>query len=265
MVGLGRRFFARATPLSWLITANVAIYVVSVLIALGFYLAGRIGLFEVYYHKLALPGSPYLLLHQPWSLITHMFIHDWRGFWHILINMLWLYWMGQLFMTTQPPLRLLWAYGLGGLGGIIGFLAYAWSHAPYGGYALGASAAVNGVFFATVALMPNFRVFLFIFGPIALKWLALVWIFLDILLTLGGNEATAIAHLSGAGAGLLLGYLLSRGWRPERLGNYKLSLLREKEVTPEEIDRILDKINQKGLHSLTKRERETLKKAAERL
>ncbi|MEN3041105.1 MAG: rhomboid family intramembrane serine protease [Bacteroidia bacterium] len=265
MIGLGRRFFAGATPLSWLIGANVAIYVVSVLIALGFYLAGQIGLFNTYYHKLALPGNPQLLLKQPWSLLTHIFIHDWRGFWHILINMLWLYWMGQLFLTVQPPQRLLWAYGIGGLGGAIGFLSYAWSHTGYNGYALGASAAVNGVFFATVALMPNFRVFLFIFGPIALKWLALVWIFLDILLTLGGNEATAVAHLSGAGMGLLIGYLFGRGWRPEELGRSLSDLLREKEITSEEVDRILDKINQKGLHSLTRRERETLKKAAERL
>lgn len=265
MVGLGRRFFAGASPLSWLVGVNVAVYVASVLIAVGFYAAGNLAVFEHFYRKLALPGTPALLAEQPWSLLTHMFIHDWRGFWHILINMLWLYWMGRLFLTTQPAHRLFWAYGFGGLGGIIGFLSYAWSHPGYAGYAFGASAAVNGVFFATVALMPNFRVFLFIFGPIALKWLALVWVFLDLLLTLSGNEATAIAHLSGAGMGLLFGYLLGRGWKPERLTISIAQAFQEKEITQAEVDRILDKINQKGMKSLTRREREILKKAAEKL
>ncbi|MCX8112832.1 MAG: rhomboid family intramembrane serine protease [Bacteroidia bacterium] len=265
MVGLGRRFFAGATPLSWLIGVNVALYVLSVLVAVGFYLAGELAVFERFYRKLALPGAPTALLRQPWALLTHMFIHDWRGFWHILLNMLWLYWMGQLFLTTQPGIRLFWAYGAGGLGGIIGFLSYAWGHEGYNGYAFGASAAVNGVFFATVALMPTFRVFLFIFGPIALKWLALVWVFLDLLLTLGGNEATAIAHLSGAGMGLLLGYLLGQGWEPERLTAPFYLAFKKREVTSDEVDRILEKIHQKGLKSLSRREREILKRAAERL
>lgn len=265
MIGLERRFFAGATPLSWLIGLNVVIYVLSVLTAAGFYLMGQLAVFEQFYRKLALPGTPLLLLKQPWSLLTHMFIHDWRGFWHILVNMLWLYWMGRLFLTTQPAHRLFWAYGAGGLGGIIGFLSYAWSHSGYHGYALGASAAVNGVFFATVALMPNFRVFLFIFGPIALKWLALIWIFLDLLLTINGNEAAALAHLSGAGIGLIFGYLLSRGWQPEQWHTSFSSLFREREITPTEVDRILDKIHQKGMKSLTRREREILKRAAERL
>ncbi|MCS7297388.1 MAG: rhomboid family intramembrane serine protease [Bacteroidia bacterium] len=265
MVKPGRRFFAGAAPLTWLIATNVSIYVASVLIALGFYLANSLPTFEYFFRKFALPGHPTLLLKQPWSLITHMFIHDWRGFWHILLNMFWLYWMGQLFLTTQSSERLLWAYGLGGLGGAIGFLSYAWSHANYSGYAIGASAAVNGVFFATVTLMPYFRVHLLFFGPIALRWLALIWIFLDLLLTLGGNEATAIAHLSGAGMGVIVGYLLRRGWGPELLGKSMMPFFREKEVTEEELNRILEKIHQKGLKSLTRREREVLKRAAERL
>ncbi|MCS7152959.1 MAG: rhomboid family intramembrane serine protease [Bacteroidia bacterium] len=264
MVELGRRFFAGATPLSWLIGVNVAVYVLSVLTAVGFYLTGHLAVFEHFYRKLALPGSPTELLRQPWSLLTHMFIHDWRGFWHILMNMLWLYWMGQLFLTTQPPKRLFWAYAWGGLGGILGFLGYAWSHSGYNGYALGASAAVNGVFFATVALMPNFRVFLLIIGPIALRWLAFAWVLLDLLLTLGGNEAAAVAHLSGAAMGLLLGYLLSQGWAPENFVSFS-SLFREREVTAADVDRILDKIHQKGIKSLTRREREILRRAAEKL
>ncbi len=265
MRALGKRFFAGFTPLAWLIGLNVSFYVAAVLAAFAFYLAGALGTFEVFYRKLALPGLPAQLLSQPWAVVTHMFIHDVRGIWHILLNMLWLYWMGQLFLTTQPPVRLFWAYGLGGLGGALGFLAYAWTHYPYSGYALGASAAVNGVFFATVMLMPHFRVFLLFIGPIALRWLGLIWLFLDLILTINGGEASAIAHFSGAGMGVLFGYLLKVGWEPEQLSSW-LSLPGERqEVTQAEVDRILDKINQKGIQSLTRRERNILKRAAERL
>lgn len=265
MVELGRRFFAGATPLSWLIGVNVAVYVISVLLAVGFYAAGKLSTFDYYYKLLALPGQRFQVLYQPWSAITHIFIHDWRGFWHILINMLWLYWMGRLFLTLHPPVRLFWAYGLGGLGGAIGFLSYAWSYTNYGGYAMGASAAVNGVFFATVMLMPHFRVYLLFIGPIALRWLALIWIFLDLLLTLNGGEATAIAHLSGAAMGVGAGYFLRQGWQPEAFIRSFSEIFQEKEVTPEEVDRILEKIHQRGMKSLTRREREILRRAAEKL
>lgn len=265
MVASNNRFFLRATPLTWLIGANLSVYVVSVFIALGYYWMGALPAFEHHYKKFALSGLPFELLQQPWSLLTHMFLHDLRGIWHILINMLWLYWMGKLFMTVQPSVRLYWAYGLGGIGGAAGYLAYAWSHFPYAGHAMGASAAVNGVFFATVTLMPHYQVFLFFIGPIALRWLALIWIFLDLILTLNGNEASAVAHLSGAGVGMLFGYLLKRGWKPEDPTHWVPFHFPKEEVTQEEVDRILEKIHQKGIQSLTRREKNILKKAAERL
>ncbi|MCS7188627.1 MAG: rhomboid family intramembrane serine protease [Bacteroidia bacterium] len=265
MVSLGRQFFSGVSPLSWLIGINVIFYVSSVLVALGFYLNGSLPLFEHYYRRLALPSVPMLLLQQPWSVLTHMFIHDLRGIWHILLNMLWLYWMGHIFTTVQPARRLYWAYGLGGIAGAIGYLSYAWTHYPHNGYAMGASAAVNGVFFATVTLLPHYRVYLLFLGPIALRWLSLIWILMDLILTLNGGEASAVAHLSGAGMGVLIGYLFKKGWTPEHLAQvFSFSFYRE-EVTSEEVDRILDKINQKGIQSLTRREKNILRKAAERL
>ncbi|MCX7607237.1 MAG: rhomboid family intramembrane serine protease [Bacteroidia bacterium] len=265
MVASVRRFLAGATPLTWLMLINIGVYVASVLTAVGFYAVGRLHVFERFYYSLLLPAEIHTFFRQPWSLFSHMFAHDWRGFLHILVNMLWLYWMGRLFMTTQASVRLYWVYFLGGIAGAVGYLTYAWLHGPYNGYAMGASAAVNGVFFATVMLMPHFRVYLLFIGPIALRWLALIWIFLDLVLTLNGGEAAAIAHLCGAGAGVGIGYLLRNGWKPENLSQWMPFSLHRQDITPEEVDRILDKINQKGLKSLTRKERDILKRAAEKL
>jgi membrane associated rhomboid family serine protease len=82
--------------LNQLILVNVLVFlvlsVVAVIVALfqleaGWYL--RISRY------LAVPASLGNLLYRPWSLFTYMFVH--AGFFHILFNMLWLYWIGQIF------------------------------------------------------------------------------------------------------------------------------------------------------------------------
>ncbi len=258
--------FYRAPTLAWLLTINVGLYAVLVLVALAFHLGRADGAFQYYLHKLALPARLLLLLEQPWSILTHMFLHDIRSFWHILFNMLWLYWMGSLFISIQPHQRLGWVYFLAGLAGAAGFVGYAWASSFAQAYAMGASAAVNGVILATVALVPYHQVFLFFIGPVALRWVGLIWLFLDFILALGGNEAVAIAHLCGSFTGILLGYAFRQGWEPEAW----VRALRDtwsgpKQITQQDVDRILDKIHAKGLKSLTRREREILKRAKEKL
>ncbi len=256
--------FQRSPTLAWLLGLNVVSYILMVLLALIFRLSGQDAFFTWLYHKVALPGNLHELLRQPWSILTHMFIHDVRSFWHILFNMLWLYWMGQLFITVQPERRLGWVYLLAGLGGATGYLMYAWMKGM-GGYALGASASVNGIILATVTLMPHYPVFLFFIGPIALRWVGLIWIFLDFVTALT-NEAVAIAHLSGSLVGMLVGYAFREGWSPEST----FKVIREyfqgpEEVSQEEIDRILEKIHAKGIKSLSRRELRILQKATEKL
>ena len=45
---------------------------------------------------LGVPASLQKLLFQPWSLFTYMFIHE--NIWHILFNMLVLYFSGSIFL-----------------------------------------------------------------------------------------------------------------------------------------------------------------------
>ncbi len=256
--------FQRAPTLAWLLAINIVLYGLMVLLALSARLSSQESLFTWLYHKFALPANLHELIRQPWSIFTHMFLHNVWSFWHVLFNMLWLYWMGQLFITVQPERRLGWVYGLAGLGGAVGYLSYALTKGATG-YALGASAAVNGIILATVTLMPHYPVFLFFLGPIALRWVGLVWIFIDFVTALT-NEAVAIAHLSGSATGMVLGYAFRRGWSPENI----LRSVREhfegpSEISQDEIDRILEKIHAKGIKSLTRRELRILQKATEKL
>ncbi len=58
---------------------------------------------------------------KPHQFITYMFMH--ADFWHVLFNMLWLFWMGQIFEEFLGNKRLLGLYLLGGLAGGVVFIA----------------------------------------------------------------------------------------------------------------------------------------------
>ena len=99
---------------------------------------------------LQLPSSLELLLVRPWTLITYMFTH--YDFIHILFNMLWLYWFGNLFLRYFNERQLGGLYLLGGLAGALFFVAgynlfpYFREEASFS-YLMGASASVMATVF----------------------------------------------------------------------------------------------------------------------
>lgn len=138
----------------------------------------------------ALPASFIGFIHQPWSLFTYMFMH--AGTCHILFNMLWLYWFGSLFLYFFSAKHLRGLYVLGGIcGGLLYMVAYnvfpLFSSQVAGATLVGASASVLAIVAATAYREPNYRVQLFLFGAIRLKYLALVVIGIDVLSITSSN------------------------------------------------------------------------------
>ena len=97
-----------------LIFINVAVFIIVGLINLIAFF-GATGVATE--NWLAVPADLGALLHKPWTLITYMFLH--YDFLHILFNMLWLFWFGQLFMQFIVPKHLLSVYLLGGFSGAV--------------------------------------------------------------------------------------------------------------------------------------------------
>ena len=163
---------------------------------------------------LEMPASVTNFLQQPWSILTYMFMHG--GVLHLLFNMLWLYWFGQLFLYffSTKHLRGLYLFG-----GICGALLYLLAYnvfpylTPYADYTfmLGASASVLAIVAAVAYREPDYRVNLFLLGSLPLKYFALVVIGLDLLFITSDNAGGHIAHLGGALGGLLFAYLLNKG------------------------------------------------------
>ncbi|MFN8143100.1 MAG: rhomboid family intramembrane serine protease [Bacteroidia bacterium] len=232
---------------------------------------------------LAVPAAPLQLLHKPWTLITYMFYH-W-DFMHILFNMLWLFWMGKIFQEYLENKKLLTTYLLGGIsGGILYILAYnlfpLFASSVEVSSALGASASVLAITIATATLLPDYAIHLLFFGPVKLKYIALVTIFLDLINVSGANAGGHIAHIGGALFGFIYIKQLKKGndiaaWlsklidfiTPGKKSRLKVSHSRRKsdedyaaskKSKQERLDLILEKISKSGYGSLSSEERDFL-------
>ena len=292
-----KRSYTQGSMLLKLIFINIGVFVVLHVLALGSLLmnAGD-GILQ----WVELPSDLGMLLHRPWTLITYMFAH--YGFLHILFNMLWLYWLGRIFMEYFSPKQLTGVYLLGGLGGALLFLL-AYNTLPYfralpeQAFLKGASASVIAIVVATAVYAPDYRIGLLFLGEVPLKWVALVTVAIAVLGLDAGNVGGNIAHIGGAIVGAWFGLRIKRGrdiTRPLNTAidtvvglfngrSWKLPKFEKKagakhnqqqaqqrpnrpadEVSEDELDKILGKIKVAGYDALTDEEKDKLFKASRR-
>lgn len=232
-------------------------------------------------HWMALPANLSELIFRPWTLLAYMFLH-W-DFMHLLYNMLMLFWFGQIFKEYLGEKKLLATYLVGGIAGAVAFLL-AFNIFPLfdvqreSALALGASASVLAIAVATATLLPDYQLSLLLFGPVRLKWIIVVILFLDLISVSSSNAGGHIAHLGGAAFGYSYIILLRKGtdltgwlqrWltagknsrlktvhRSERSNDQKF--VSNKKQKEERLDAILDKISKSGYGSLSQEERDFL-------
>ena len=273
--------FDYGSMLTKLIIINVGVYVVMALI--------KAFMPEIYATSvlpyLALPGDLNVLLHRPWTILTHFFLHD--GFWHIAFNMLVLYWFGNIAGDLLGDKRILPVYIMGGLVGALFFLGFYQLSTLAGSMAFGASAAVLAIVFMAIITAPDYEMQLILLGRVKIKYIGLAILFFDFINTASSSNAGGhVAHLGGALSGILYVWLLRNGTDLSALFNYRKSGKRSlkkpakhksnlrishKATTLKErtnasvkanielqVDVILEKIKANGYDSLTEEEKETL-------
>lgn len=215
------------------------------------------------------------LILRPWTIFTNIFAH--YDLLHFLFNMLTLYWFGRLFMQTfGSEKRALVAYVVGGLAGCAASFLTLLTGGHSSHVLLGASAAIMSLMLAATTAAPDRRVWVTFFGEVRIKYVALAYVLLSVIMLVGlSNVGGNLAHLGGA----LAGWLLAKRWAHVRETDTSIgSLFRRKpkmKITPgsgnpdwdfnkrkrdneREVDRILDKINARGYNSLTDEEKMTL-------
>lgn len=202
--------FGYGNMIKRIIIVNIAVYVIINLIWVVI-----VGTYPDFYQELvhffSMSDSIKFILLHPWTLITHMFLHE--GFFHILWNMLFLFWFGRIFGDLLGDRRVLPLYILSGLGGAaFYFIAANLGAVPSGSFALGASAAVLGILVAAGVIAPNYEMRLLFFGDVKLKWIVAALVFMNVLSTRGmTNVGGAWGHLGGIATGFLFAYSLQRG------------------------------------------------------
>ncbi|MFT7676514.1 MAG: membrane associated rhomboid family serine protease [Planctomycetota bacterium] len=205
-----------------------------------------------------------------WQLLTYGFLHSLNGLSHLLFNMLGLYFFGTMLEAQVGPRRFLVAYLMAVLVG--GLLHLIVSLATGGSIpAVGASGGVLGVMVACAVLSPDTRVIVIMF-PVKLKYLVGFLVAGDLFGILvglrdgGGDGVAHWVHLGGAIFGFLT---VKRRWiwsdPVAKLEEKNAELKVERERAAElQVDDLLVKIQKEGLGSLSKREKEFLKKASKR-
>ncbi len=292
-----RQRFAQASMPQRFIYVNVALFLLVWLVIVILMLFNLDG--SALQRWLELPAWPARFLSQPWSIVTYMFMH--ADVFHLLFNMLWLYWFGRLFLYLFSERHFCGLYFFGGLcGGALYLFCYNlfpyFSDRVQVAYLLGASASVLAITVATAVREPDLRVRLFLFGEIRLKYIALAMVGMDLLLMTSGNAGGHIAHLGGALSGWWFAVSQRKGrditaWinrvidvvvnlftaigkprprKPKMKVTYHFqennaqrtaSAPRKRSA---EIDRILDKLKQSGYSSLTDEEKKSLFDASNR-
>lgn len=218
-----------------------------------------------------------------WQVLTWGFLHDLMDLGHILWNMLFLFFLGTMLEGLIGSRRFLVAYmgglliaGLGTLiAGLVPYLMASGPLRPEGWMemqtTIGASGAVATVVIAMAALRPKTQLILVII-PVTLKVVAFIFVGMDLFGLLrnlsagGGDNVAHFAHLLGAGWGYLI---VRRGWiyrDPfEALQEKQAERRAQRRVDDKvRLDELLKRIHKQGIGTLSKGEREFMKRVSKR-
>ncbi|MEY4382632.1 MAG: hypothetical protein RI995_174 [Bacteroidota bacterium] len=216
---------------------------------------------------------------KPWTFISYSFVHT--EIFHLLFNMAILYWFGTILSDFISEKKVVKLYLLGGIAGGIAYLLItnSISYFVLKGPALlnGASASIYAIVVAAATIRPDYRVSLFFFGMIPIKYISIFYVVWSFIETTGSNAGGNIAHLGGAMMGYLFGLNFKRNWviysrEKPKVMTFAGSLSREllpieekedEEIEEEELNEILDKISTSGYDSLNKTEKRRLFKASQ--
>ncbi len=277
--------FKQGSVLTRLIYINVSVFIILTLASILAFLFTDPAIAAITLKLFSVPASFKSLLLKPWTLITYMFTH--KDIWHILFNMLWLYWFGKIFLDFLDKKKLVAVYILGGLCGavfyIISFNIFpVFKEVVSESVAIGASASVMAVVIAVAAYVPDYQINLFIIGRVRIKYMALAILILTSFMDFSVNSGGKLAHIGGAFFGYMYTINLRKGkdigrgidkildyfatlFKPRQ----KMRVTHKKPVSDYEynksraehqsrINSILDKISKGGYDSLTKEEKDLL-------
>lgn len=195
---------------------------------------------------------------QVWRLITSQYLHG--GASHLVFNMIGLYFFGPPIERQFGTKTFLWFYTFCGVTAGLLYLVLSGILGAYG-FLIGASGCVLGLLAGCAILFP--RMYLLIVPIRVAAVLYVIFYVLSIVWEWNLSDAAHLGGMVGATAWIVAGRRME-GWpvrRSARSWEHKQADLAREQA---EVDRILGKVHEKGIRSLSWFEKRTLRRATER-
>jgi membrane associated rhomboid family serine protease len=294
---IGRRRSRHSSIVRTLIIVNVVVFVLCYMTPLGPYIRGTGPQYELTpMGPVVSPGQPgwcemitSKVMHgQVWRLVTSQYLHASRIV-HILFNMIGLLFLGPPLEQRWGARKFLAVYTLAGISGNLLLMAaglVGWIHPDIP--AVGASGCILGLLGAAAVLFPQAEVYIYFLFPVKIRTVAVVFTLMYAynVYQQGANYGGDLCHLAGLGFGVWYARWGDRWWfysglrrtilravqsfgiarsTPGRVGPGAWEARMQRRVTDAaEVDRILKKVYEGGISTLSEREKRTLAEATER-
>jgi len=260
--------FNRHSVTTWIIIINAAVFILGSML----YGAMRGSFLSPYvWGVFTIDTAVYRM--QVWRWFTFQFLHG--DLFHVAFNMLAMYFFGPMVEQYWGRVRFLAFYlGCGLVGAllfvILGMFPGLLGITPQLGL-IGASGGVFGVLVGAAVIAPDQRL---LFPPMKIRTLVLIYLGLSVLSVIIGarNAGGDAAHLGGMAMGFalmkqprMLAWINFRNLRTWRDANRLQRRQKKLADEEEQINRILTKVKEHGLHSLTRREKKLLQRETDRL
>ncbi|MDX1641852.1 MAG: rhomboid family intramembrane serine protease, partial [Balneolaceae bacterium] len=194
-----KRGFMRIPPvIRTIISISVIVFIIQAVI--GPIRAGNATVSQYIIQYLAFDPNLFTAITQPWRFFTYIFLHG-SGF-HLLFNMLWLWWMGRSVEESIGPRSFTVLFLGSGIGGAVFHILLSFLYGT--SYVIGASGAVFGVMVAFAYMFPRMPIMLLFLPPIEARFVVAGLIALDVIFLGAGDNVARLVHLGGAGVGYLL-------------------------------------------------------------
>ena len=253
------------SAISFIVTVTAAIWILGILSYTV----------ESYLLKYGALFPPAVFQGQVWRLISYAFLHDPNGFFHIAFNMLGLWMFGKEIEYMWGSRRFFEFYFFTAIfAGVFSLLnVFLFNHSTF---IIGASGALMALLVVYAYYFPNRQLLFFFFIPMKVKTAVIVYAIISVFGT--ANNSGGVSHITHFG-GLIAGFLwihigdkfdllirnisahLQNVSTVKSEREYKREIP-QNNIRAEAVDKILDKINQYGIHSLSPAERKILQDAS---
>ena len=205
--------FRTGDILTRLLFINCGVFIFTLLLDITFTLFS-FGENKLAYIVLNYPWKPMTLLYRPWTIVTSLFT-SW-GLWHMLFNMVVLYWLGSIFLRyfTSNALR-----GLYIMGGIAGMLVFTGVFLLFP--ALQKKEWIESIPLCSACLLafctalafraPNNTEPIPLIGPVKIKYIVIALVLIDLAILPHANPATDAVHLGATALGWFFNKMLGKG------------------------------------------------------